>query len=155
MPQTTNDYYLQRDEEPPTTNDDYVVAKKRNGGGVLISWQTMQAQANYDCASIVWFTDSVVTQCFESQPSRLAWFQCNSKPTPTFMQGWGLECWLDPAKGGWVGGREGFLQLNRQNPRFPFHVFRKMLIPYSRFSRIDMTDLKDCSARAFSDIPDC
>ena len=34
-------------------------------------------------------------------------------------------------------------------PRFPFHVFWKILIPYSRFSRSDKTNLKDFPACVF------
>ena len=40
---------------------------------------------------------------------------------------------------------------------FPFHVFWKMLIPYSRISKVFKTDLQDVSARIFSnmfDFPD-
>ena len=39
-----------------------------------------------------------------------------------------------------------------KNPRFPFYVFWKILIPYSSFSRSDKTDLKELSARVFSNI---
>ena len=56
------------------------------------------------------------------------------------IQGWESECWLDLAKGGWVG-RIPLIAL--ENPRFPFHAFWKILIPLSRFSRIGKTDLKD------------
>ena len=52
--------------------------------------------------------------------------------------------------GGWVGGWVGGIPLvELQNPRLPFHAFSKILFQYSRFSRSDKTDLKDCSALVF------
>ena len=44
----------------------------------------------------------------------------------------------------------GIPLIESKNPRFPFHVFWKILIPYSRLSRIDKTDLKEFPARVFS-----
>ena len=41
---------------------------------------------------------------------------------------------------GWVG-RIPLIEL--KNPRCPFHVFLKILVPYSRISRSDKTDLMD------------
>ena len=52
--------------------------------------------------------------------------------------------------GDWVGGWDSFNWV--ENPICPFHFF-KILIPYSRFSRIDKTDVKDCSAHAFPYFP--
>ena len=58
---------------------------------------------------------------------------------PNGMQGVGIGM-------GWVGRT---LLIDLKSPGFPFHVFRKILIPYSRFSRIDKTDLKDFPAQVF------
>ena len=44
----------------------------------------------------------------------------------------------------------GIPLIDLKHPRFPFHVPWKILLPYSRFSRIDKTDLKDFLARVFS-----
>ena len=35
------------------------------------------------------------------------------------MQGWESDCWLDLAKGGWVGG---IALIELKNPRFSFHA---------------------------------
>ena len=53
---------------------------------------------------------------------------------------------------GWVGWVGRIPLIEFKNPRFPFHVFQKILIPYSRFSRFDKTDLKNLSARVFPNI---
>ena len=57
------------------------------------------------------------------------------------MEGWKSECWLDLAKG-------GIPLIDLESPRFPFHVFWKILIPHA-FSLIDKTDRKEFSARVF------
>ena len=51
--------------------------------------------------------------------------------------------------GGWkVGGESGLLQLNWKTHTNQSH-FSETLIPYSRFSRIDQTDLEHLPARDF------
>ena len=67
-----------------------------------------------------------------------------------WVGGW-LGGWVDGWVGGWEGGRYPF---ELKNPRFPFHVFWKLLMPYSRCPRTDKTDLKDLSARDVSKIYD-
>ena len=62
------------------------------------------------------------------------------------MQGWKSE---------WGGRVGGIPSIELKNLRFPFHVFCKILIAYSRFSRSDKTDLKDFGARDFSKTFDC
>ena len=60
--------------------------------------------------------------------------------------GVGIGMLVGPSEGCVGGG----IPLNElQNPRFPFHVFWTILILYSRFSRVDKTDLKDLPARVF------
>ena len=49
----------------------------------------------------------------------------------------------------------GIPWIELKNARFSFHVFQKMLIPYSRCSIIDKTDLKDVSPRVFSKVLVC
>ena len=50
--------------------------------------------------------------------------------------------WVDLANGGW----EVLLQLIGKHPRFPYHVFGKILISYFRFSRsmCTTTSESDC-----------
>ena len=46
-----------------------------------------------------------------------------------------------------MGRREvGLLLSELKKPKVPISCFWKVLIPFSRFPRIDKTDLKDCSA---------
>ena len=71
--------------------------------------------------------------------------------------------WADARVGigiGWGGGipfienktkLQMFEFISLKITKFPIHVFLEILIPYSRFPRIDRTDLKDCSARGFSE----
>ena len=61
------------------------------------------------------------------------------------VQGWDL------ARGEWVGR---IPLLDCKNLRCPFHVVWQTLIPYSRFSWSDKTDLEDFPARVFSNICD-
>ena len=50
--------------------------------------------------------------------------------------------------GGWVGGRIPSVEL-KNTRTCPFHVFLKILIPYSSIWRIDQMDLEYSSARVF------
>ena len=68
------------------------------------------------------------------------------------MQGWESEYWLDLAKIGWEGGIP-LIEL-RNNPRFPFHALLEDIDAshIQDFRESDQTDLKDWSARVFSNI---
>ena len=63
-----------------------------------------------------------------------------------FVYGMGLGMLVGPSEG-WVGG---IPSIEPQNPRCPLHVLWTVLIPYSRVSTIDKTELKDFLARVFS-----
>ena len=52
---------------------------------------------------------------------------------------------------GWVGGKDSF---NRIENFKIFIRFSRDIAPYTRLSRSDRTDLKNCSARVFSNIVD-
>ena len=43
----------------------------------------------------------------------------------------------------------GIASIDLKNPKCQFHVFWKMLIPYTRFSRIYKTDIKEFSDASF------
>ena len=64
------------------------------------------------------------------------------------------RCWLRPRRKSVRSKLELFQKICSSNwiekSTISISYFLKILIPYSRFSRFDKTELKDCSARVFS-----
>ena len=60
------------------------------------------------------------------------------------LGGWGLGRWVGGSGGGWVGGWDSFGSIEK----CIIKVFLKILIPWSRLSRIDQTDVEHCLAHA-------